>query len=56
VALVTNFFSEFRALLLTFMDFIKDKVLKVFNQIGWLSSQLESKLLELTKKIDNKVF
>jgi hypothetical protein len=52
MALVTNFFSEFRALLLTFMDFIKDKVLTVFNQIGWLSSQLESKLPELTKKID----
>ena len=52
MALVTNFFSEFRALLLTFMDFIKDKVLKIFNQIEWLSSQLESKLLELTKKID----
>jgi len=52
MALVTNFFSEFRALLLTFMDFIKDKVLKVFNQMGWLSSQLESSVLELTKKID----
>ena len=52
MALVTNFFSEFRALLLTFMDFIKEKVLKVFNQMGWLSSQLESSVLELTKKID----
>jgi len=52
MALVTNFFSEFRALLLTFMDFIKDKVLTVFNQIGWLSSQLESSVLELRKKID----
>jgi hypothetical protein len=52
MALVTNFFSEFRALLLTFMDFIKDKVLTVFNQIGWLSSQLESSLLEITKKLD----
>ena len=52
MALVTNFFAEFRALLLTFMDFIKDKVLTVFNQIGWLSSQLQTKLLELTKKLD----
>lgn len=52
MALVTNFFSEFRALLLTFMDLIKGKVLTVFNQIGWLSSQLESKLLELSKKLD----
>jgi hypothetical protein len=52
MALVTNFFSEFRALLLTFMDFIKDKVLTVFNQIGWLSSQLKSSVLELSKKID----
>jgi len=52
MALVTNFFSEFRALLLTFMDFIKDKVLTVFNQIGWLSFQLESSVLELKKKID----
>jgi len=34
------------------MDFIKDKVLTVFNQIGWLSSQLQTKLLELTKKLD----
>ena len=45
MALVTNFFADFRALLLTFMDFIKDKVLTVFNQIGWLSSQLESTLI-----------
>jgi hypothetical protein len=52
MALVTNFFSEFRALLLTFMNFIKDKVLTVFNQIGWLSSQLESRLLELTTQVD----
>jgi len=52
MALVSNFFSDFRALLLTFMDFIKDKVLKVFNQMGWLSSRLESSVLELTKKID----
>ena len=52
MALVTNFFSEFRALLLTFMDFIKEKVLKVFNQMSWLSSQLESSVQELTKKID----
>jgi len=52
MALVTNFFSEFRALLLTFMDFIKDKVLTVFNQIGWLSSQLESKVSVLTAEID----
>jgi hypothetical protein len=34
------------------MDFIKDKVLTVFNQIGWLSSQLKSSVLELSKKID----
>jgi hypothetical protein len=52
MALVTNFFSEFRALLLTFMDFIKDKVLTVFNQIGWLSSELQGKLLELTTQVD----
>jgi len=53
MALVTNFFAEFRALLLTFMDFIKDKVLTVFNQIGWLSSQLESTLIKLTKDLDS---
>ena len=53
MALVTNFFADFRALLLTFMDFIKDKVLTVFNQIGWLSSQLESTLIKLTKNLDS---
>ena len=53
MALVTNFFADFRALLLTFMDFIKDKVLTVFNQMGWLSSQLESTLIKLTKNLDS---
>ena len=52
MALATNFFSEFRALLLTFMDFIKDKVLTIFNKIGWLSSELQSKLLDLTNQVD----
>lgn len=52
MALVTNFFAEFRALLLTFMDFIKEKVLAVSKKLTLLSSELESSLLELTKKVD----
>ena len=31
IELVTHFFAKFRALLLPFMDFIKDKVLTVFQ-------------------------
>ena len=40
MALVTNFFAEFRQLLLTFMDLIKDKILILFNRIEGLRVQI----------------
>lgn len=53
LALVSNFFSEFRALLLTFMDFVKDKVVVTMNSIGHLSNEVQSRVLELVIKLDN---
>jgi len=51
MALVTNFFADFRQLLLTFMDLIKDKILILFNRIETLSNDLESSI----KKISNNI-
>jgi len=50
-ALVTNFFEEFRRLLLTFMDFIKDKVKVVFSKLIGLSNQLESSMKTLSRNL-----
>ena len=52
MALVSNFFAEFRQLLLTFMDFIKDKVQTVFKGIEGLSSKLENSIKTLSNNID----
>ncbi|HIP11131.1 MAG TPA: hypothetical protein EYG73_00295 [Arcobacter sp.] len=52
MALVTNFFTEFRQLLLTFMDFIKNKVQTVFSRIGGLSNQLESSIQKLSSNLE----
>jgi len=52
MALVTNFFAEFRQLLLTFMDLIKDKILILFNQIETLSNELESSMKKLSSNIE----
>jgi len=57
-ALVTNFFEEFRQLLLTFMDFIKDKIKIVLNKITGLSNQLEKSVKNISKTLErffNKV-
>ena len=52
MALVSNFFAEFRQLLLTFMDFIKDKVQTVFNELEKLSNTLESTVNKLSSNIE----
>jgi len=52
MALVSNFFAEFRQLLLTFMDFIKDKVQTVFNGLEKLSNTLESTVNKLSSNIE----
>ena len=52
MALVTNFFAEFRQLLLTFMDLIKDKILILFNQIEALSNNLESSIKKISSNIE----
>ena len=52
LALVSSFFAEFRQLLLTFMDLIKDKILIVFNRIEALSSELESSIKKLSSNIE----
>jgi phosphopantetheine adenylyltransferase len=52
LALVSNFFAEFRQLLLTFMDFIKDKVQTVFNSLEGLSNQLESTIKKLSSNLE----
>lgn len=57
-ALVSNFFSEFRQLLLTFMDLIKDKILILFNRIEALSSDLENSIKKISsnfEKLSTKV-
>ena len=58
IALITNFFAEFRQLFLTFINLIKDKIIVAVTEIKGLSSQLEKKLLKLIKDINrlsNKV-
>ena len=52
MALVTNFFAEFRQLLLTFMDLIKDKILILFNQIETLSNDLENSIKKISSNIE----
>jgi len=52
MALVTNFFAEFRQLLLTFMNFIKDKVQTVFNEIEQQSNRLESSIKTISSNIE----
>jgi hypothetical protein len=52
LALVSSFFSEFRQLLLTFMDLIKDKILILFNQIEALSNNLESSIKKISINIE----
>mgnify|MGYP000084229164 CR=1 FL=1 len=52
MALVTNFFEEFRQLLLTFMDFIKDKVQTAFSKITGLSNQLENSIKILSRNLE----
>jgi len=48
MALVSNFFADFRQLLLHFMDLIKDKILTLFKQIETLSNDLEQHLSQKT--------
>ncbi|MCK5854263.1 MAG: hypothetical protein KAG56_03515, partial [Sulfurovaceae bacterium] len=52
MSLVSSFFAEFRQLLLTFIDLIKDKILIVFNRIEALSSELESSIKKLSSNIE----
>jgi len=52
MALVSNFFAEFRQLLLHFMDLIKDKILILFNQIEALSSDLESSIKKISSNLE----
>ena len=52
MSLVSNFFAEFRQLLLTFMDLIKDKILILFNQIEALSSDLENSIKKISSNIE----
>ncbi len=52
MALVTNFFAEFRQLLLTFMDLIKDKILILFTRIEVLSNDLESSIKKISSNIE----
>ena len=57
-ALVSNFFAEFRQLLLTFMDLIKDKILILFNRIEALSNDLENSIKKISsnfEKLSTKV-
>ena len=58
MALVSNFFADFRQLLLTFMDLIKDKILILFNRIEALSSDLENSIKKISsnfEKLSTKV-
>jgi len=52
MALVSNFFAEFRQLLLTFMDLIKDKILILFTRIETLSNDLESSIKKISSNIE----
>lgn len=57
-ALVSNFFAEFRQLLLTFMDLIKDKILILFNRIEALSNNFENSIKKISsnfEKLSTKV-
>jgi hypothetical protein len=52
LALVSSFFSEFRQLLLTFMDLIKDKILILFTRIEALTNDLESSIKNISSNIE----
>ncbi|MCK4442703.1 MAG: hypothetical protein KAU90_11915, partial [Sulfurovaceae bacterium] len=52
MALVSNFFAEFRQLLLHFMDLIKNKILITFNQIEVLSNDLEKAIKKISSNIE----
>ncbi len=52
LALVSSFFAEFRQLLLTFMDLIKDKILILFTRIEALSNDLESSIKKISSNIE----
>jgi len=52
MALVSNFFADFRQLLLTFMDLIKDKILILFTRIETLSNDLESSIKKISSNIE----
>ena len=52
MALITNFFAEFRQLFLTFMNLIKVKIIAVIADIKGLGNQLEKKILKLIKGVD----
>jgi len=52
MALVSSFFAEFRQLLLTFMDLIKDKILILFTRIETLSNDLESSIKNISSNIE----
>jgi len=52
LALVSSFFAEFRQLLLTFMDLIKDKILILFTRIEALSNDLESSIKTISSNIE----
>ena len=52
MALVSNFFAEFRQLLLTFMDLIKDKILILFNRIEALSNDLENSIKKISSNLE----
>ncbi|HFU76329.1 MAG TPA: hypothetical protein ENK66_08805 [Arcobacter sp.] len=58
MALVTSFFAEFRQLLLTIMDFIKNRVQSVFNELSSLTKELEDAVKTLSinlEKLTTKV-
>jgi hypothetical protein len=52
MALITNFFAEFRQLLLTFINLIKDKIIGTIAYIKDLNDQLEKKILKLIQDIN----
>jgi len=52
MALASNFFADFRQLLLHFMDLIKDKILTLFKKIEALSNDLESSIKKISSNIE----
>ncbi|HIP34261.1 MAG TPA: hypothetical protein EYG89_06055 [Bacteroidia bacterium] len=52
LALISNFFAEFRQLFLTFLNLIKDKIIAISTEIKDLRNQLEKKILKLIQDIN----